>query len=522
MSLEGLSILSAVASNSQTQPPTPNNRTSLDSSSGVSEHITVYGAYDKPIFIGRGPTVDYSLPNKKVSRKHLLIEYINNNDTFALKVLGMNGAYVDGNLVKGDAESLFPIQDGSVIDIRGTTLLFRRPPKPSLASTKETEKNEQKESKGENTKDDKNLESELSEISGSSSPSSGIAQDIVGAATKRKSQRGRTRKVSDVSRTTSPNNPENTEKTSEKATTQSQTQISKRNFDNSDMSPRRKYTRSQGSPKSQSTEISLTDVLIETFCFSSRPTLDINELYNQICSSYPVYRSKPPLEFQSQIQDELKSQPFFHVRPKTPLMKRMTHWSYTAADDPDTERRNRFAQITSSLPVRGARLSEKKYYFKLPQLRRSKVASSGAGANHEGHQNAAGDGGHRRGRKSGGKNKRTVEEYETEDEDALKGETKKKRSHKKRKHHQEKDSDEVAHDDATIETVLCSENLHSKDRGRKLKVAEDVKKVDEGDDVNSPIGKSGAVRRIHDYQMEDENGGRVIEKTIQALDVVQQ
>lgn len=69
-------------------------------------------------------------PAKVVSRQHAAIKYNMDLKCWELKVLGRNGARIDGNKVAVGAEHATPLHSGAILDIGGTQMMFILPDAP--------------------------------------------------------------------------------------------------------------------------------------------------------------------------------------------------------------------------------------------------------------------------------------------------------------------------------------------------------------------------------------------------------
>lgn len=77
------------------------------------------------------PTVDIDLgPAKVVSRQHAAIAYNIDLRCWELKVLGRNGARIDGVKTPVGAEHATPLHSGAILDIGGTQMMFILPDAP--------------------------------------------------------------------------------------------------------------------------------------------------------------------------------------------------------------------------------------------------------------------------------------------------------------------------------------------------------------------------------------------------------
>lgn len=77
------------------------------------------------------PQVDIDLgPAKVVSRQHALITYNIDLRCWEFKVLGRNGARVDGAKIAVGAEHATPLHSGAILDIGGTQMMFILPDAP--------------------------------------------------------------------------------------------------------------------------------------------------------------------------------------------------------------------------------------------------------------------------------------------------------------------------------------------------------------------------------------------------------
>ncbi|KAF3986000.1 hypothetical protein FT663_04717 [Candidozyma haemuli var. vulneris] len=75
-------------------------------------------------------------PAKVVSRQHAAIKYNMDLKCWELKVLGRNGARIDGNKVPVGAEHATPLHSGAILDIGGTQMMFILPDAPPSISQK--------------------------------------------------------------------------------------------------------------------------------------------------------------------------------------------------------------------------------------------------------------------------------------------------------------------------------------------------------------------------------------------------
>lgn len=69
-------------------------------------------------------------PAKVVSRQHAVIKYNMDLKCWELKVLGRNGARIDGNKVPVGPEHATPLHSGAILDIGGTQMMFILPDAP--------------------------------------------------------------------------------------------------------------------------------------------------------------------------------------------------------------------------------------------------------------------------------------------------------------------------------------------------------------------------------------------------------
>ena len=87
------------------------------------------------------PLIDIDLgPAKVVSRLHAAITYNLDLRCWELKVLGRNGARIDGQKVSVDSPNVNALHSGAILDIGGTQMMFILPDAPAVVAPKMLEK----------------------------------------------------------------------------------------------------------------------------------------------------------------------------------------------------------------------------------------------------------------------------------------------------------------------------------------------------------------------------------------------
>ena len=87
------------------------------------------------------PLIDIDLgPAKVVSRLHAAITYNLDLRCWELKVLGRNGARIDGQKVNVDSPNVNALHSGAILDIGGTQMMFILPDAPAVVAPKMLEK----------------------------------------------------------------------------------------------------------------------------------------------------------------------------------------------------------------------------------------------------------------------------------------------------------------------------------------------------------------------------------------------
>ncbi|CAD1813343.1 Fork-head transcriptional regulator 2 [Candida parapsilosis] len=88
-----------------------------------------------------GPLIDIDLgPAKIVSRQHATITYNLDWRCWELKVLGRNGAKIDGQKINGGSQKLNALHSGAILDVGGTQMMFILPDAAPVVAPKMLEK----------------------------------------------------------------------------------------------------------------------------------------------------------------------------------------------------------------------------------------------------------------------------------------------------------------------------------------------------------------------------------------------
>lgn len=89
------------------------------------------GDYHTPVVIGRGPMahVDLGVEERRISKKHVVIEYVEELQLFQLQCLGVNSCRVNGHVETRRCPPTV-LEGGDIIEIDGKLLRFHLPPDP--------------------------------------------------------------------------------------------------------------------------------------------------------------------------------------------------------------------------------------------------------------------------------------------------------------------------------------------------------------------------------------------------------
>ncbi|KAI5959066.1 FKH2 [Candida pseudojiufengensis] len=91
--------------------------------------------------VNTGPLIDIDLgPAKIVSRQHATITYNLDARTWELRVLGRNGARIDGQKVSIGSSEKNTLHSGAILDVGGTQMMFILPDSPPTVAPKMLEK----------------------------------------------------------------------------------------------------------------------------------------------------------------------------------------------------------------------------------------------------------------------------------------------------------------------------------------------------------------------------------------------
>ncbi|KAI5953214.1 FKH2 [Candida jiufengensis] len=91
--------------------------------------------------INNGPLIDIDLgPAKIVSRQHATITYNLDLRCWELKVLGRNGARIDGQKVSMNSSEVNGLHSGAILDVGGTQMMFILPDSPPVVAPKMLDK----------------------------------------------------------------------------------------------------------------------------------------------------------------------------------------------------------------------------------------------------------------------------------------------------------------------------------------------------------------------------------------------
>lgn len=87
------------------------------------------GDYHNPVIIGRGPSahVDLGAEERRISKKHVVVEYAPDLQLFQLQCLGVNNCRVNGHVETRRCPPTI-LENGDVIEIDGKLLRFQLPP----------------------------------------------------------------------------------------------------------------------------------------------------------------------------------------------------------------------------------------------------------------------------------------------------------------------------------------------------------------------------------------------------------
>ncbi|KAI9024758.1 hypothetical protein DFJ74DRAFT_666196 [Hyaloraphidium curvatum] len=90
--------------------------------------VDFYGDYNDEVVIGRGPTahVDLGAEERRISKKHVVIQYAPDLQVFQLQCLGVNSCRVNGHVETRRCPPTI-LENGDVIEIDGKLLRFQFP-----------------------------------------------------------------------------------------------------------------------------------------------------------------------------------------------------------------------------------------------------------------------------------------------------------------------------------------------------------------------------------------------------------
>jgi len=90
--------------------------------------VDFYGDFQEPVIIGRGPSahVDLGAEERRISKKHVVVDYVPELQIFQLQCLGVNSCRVNGHIETRRCPPTI-LENGDIIEIDGKLLRFQFP-----------------------------------------------------------------------------------------------------------------------------------------------------------------------------------------------------------------------------------------------------------------------------------------------------------------------------------------------------------------------------------------------------------